>query len=238
MSAPPPIEVRQVRRRFGGARAAGLDGLTLTVGAGCVLGLVGPNGAGKSTLLGVLATLITPEAGEARVCGHDVVRQPRAVRRLVGFAPDATGAFYARLTTRENLRLFGALHGLDAAAIAARVSALAEGLAFEAWLDAPLQACSAGVRQRVNLARALLHGPRVLLLDEPLQHLDAVSVSAIATAIEQTWAARDTGAAVITAPRVDDLPSVCDEVVQIGSGRTVGVSPAWRDDARARRWGS
>ncbi|HEX5473377.1 MAG TPA: ABC transporter ATP-binding protein [Vicinamibacterales bacterium] len=216
------VHVSRLVRRYEGHPGTGLDGVDLEIAPGSIAGLVGPNGAGKTTLLGVIATLLTPTSGTVTVLRHDVVADAAAVRGLVGFAPDNARAFYGRLSARDNLRLFGSLHGRRGPLLNRRIEALAERFGARAFLDLPLQACSAGTRQKFNLARALLHEPTLLLLDEPLQGIDAASAAGVLDYLEREWPARETGAAIVTAPRADELPSICTDVIRLEAGRLVG----------------
>jgi len=154
-----------------------LDGVSFTVGAGEILALVGANGAGKSTLLRVLATLLVPTRGRARVAGHDVERESAAVRRRIGFHTGSDAAFYSRLTGRENLEFFAALNNLSRGETARSIAAVTELLGLSASLDKQVRTLSTGNVHRLGLARALLHRPEVLLLDEPTRSLDPLTAA-------------------------------------------------------------
>ena len=154
-----------------------LDGVSFTVGAGEILALVGANGAGKSTLLRVLATLLVPTRGHACVAGHDVEREPAAVRRRIGFHTGSDAAFYSRLTGRENLEFFAALNNLDRADASKSIAQVTELLGLGASLDKQIRTLSTGNVHRLGLARALLHRPSVLLLDEPTRSLDPLTAA-------------------------------------------------------------
>jgi ABC-type multidrug transport system ATPase subunit len=152
-----------------------LSGVTFEVKEGEALALLGANGAGKSTLLRILATLLLPTRGSARIAGHDAARDPRAVRRSFGYHAGTDHGFYARLTGRENLRFFGQLNHLSSAAANLRITQLAEQFQLAHTLDRQTRTLSTGTIQRLSLSRALLHQPRVLLLDEPTRSLDAIA---------------------------------------------------------------
>jgi len=152
-----------------------LAGISFEVRPGEALALLGANGAGKSTLLRILATLLLPTGGRAQIAGHDAVLDPRAVRRQLGYHAGSDLGFYARLTGRENLRFFGRLNHLSSAEIAQRIALLAKKFHLEEALDRQVRTLSSGTVQRLSLARALLHQPRVLLLDEPTRSLDAIA---------------------------------------------------------------
>jgi ABC-type multidrug transport system ATPase subunit len=157
--------------------AVALAGVSLEVREGEALALLGANGAGKSTLLRILATLLLPTRGIARVAGHDAVREPHAVRRQLGYHAGTDHGFYARLTGRENLLFFGRLNQISNAVAGQRIAQLAEQFRLGEALDRQVRTLSSGTVQRLSLARALLHQPRVLLLDEPTRSLDAIAAA-------------------------------------------------------------
>lgn len=159
------------RRPSGAARVALAD-VTLRVEAGECLALVGPNGAGKSTLLRVLATLVAPSAGTARVAGHDVARAGRAVRRAVGVMNSDDRSFFWPLSGFENLLFFARMQAVPAALAQTRAREVLERVGLSVAADQRVAGYSSGMRQRLNIARALLHEPAVLLLDEPTANLD------------------------------------------------------------------
>lgn len=144
---------------------------------GEAIALIGANGAGKSTLLRILATLLLPTHGCARIAGCDVTREPAAVRRRLGFHTGSDASFYARMSARENLRFFGALNNLSPGETRRRIDELADLLRLGPWLDRQMRTLSTGLVHRLGLARALLHKPAVLLLDEPTRSLDPVTAA-------------------------------------------------------------
>jgi ABC-2 type transport system ATP-binding protein len=152
-----------------------LAGISFELRPGEALALLGANGAGKSTLLRILATLLLPTRGRAEIAGHDALLDPRAVRRQLGYHAGSDLGFYSRLTGRENLRFFGSLNHLTSAALPQRIAHLARQFRIEEALDRQVRTLSSGTVQRLSLARALLHQPRVLLLDEPTRSLDAIA---------------------------------------------------------------
>ena len=155
--------------------AVALSGLSFEVHQGEALALLGANGAGKSTLLRILATLLLPTRGAARVAGYDAVREPKEVRRELGYHAGTDHGFYARLTGRENLQFFGRLNHLSSVTATQRISRLAEQFRLGEAIDRQVRTLSSGTVQRLSLVRALLHQPSVLLLDEPTRSLDAIA---------------------------------------------------------------
>lgn len=154
-----------------------LRGISLQVKQGEAVALLGANGAGKTTLLRILATLLLPTRGTALVAGFDAVRDPAAVRRQLGYHAGSDLGFYARLTGGENLRFFGRLNNLSASFLKTRIPDLAERFEVQGSLDRQLRTLSSGTVQRFSLLRALLHQPKVLLLDEPTRSLDALAAA-------------------------------------------------------------
>ena len=210
----PGVHVRGLARAFGDVQA--LRGVDLHAAPGEVTALVGANGAGKTTLLLVLATLLVPDAGTVRVAGHDPVREPRAVRGRLGWMPDVFG-LHEGVTAREYLRFAARAHGLDDTG-----SRAARGLAdagLEHLADAPVRVLSRGQKQRLGLARALVHDPAVVLLDEPASGLDPRARVDLRDRL-RALAAR--GACVLVSSHVlSDLEEVADAVVVVDAGVTV-----------------
>jgi sodium transport system ATP-binding protein len=147
------------------------------VGEGEALALLGANGAGKTTLLRILATLLLPTTGSARIAGHDAVREGAAVRRKIGYHAGSDLGFYSRLTGRENLSFFAQLNHLSDHATKSRIRSLEERLQLDDALDRQVRSLSSGTIQRLSLFRALLHEPKVLLLDEPTRSMDAIAAA-------------------------------------------------------------
>ena len=197
-----------------------LQGIDLTVTAGTIHGIIGPNGSGKSTLLRTLATLIVPDGGTAEVNGHDIAAAAMSVRRSVGFTTGEERSLYWRLTARQNLEFAAALHHLDAVdAAIARVLEIAD-LADTA--DRPVSGFSQGMMRRLGLARALLHTPVVLLLDEPTRSLDPVARDAFHQVV---IGLRDESrvTTLLTTHDLDEAATVCDVVSVLKEGRMVAT---------------
>ncbi len=154
-----------------------LRGISFDVNHGEVLALVGANGAGKSTLLRILTTLLVPTRGHAEICGFDVAREPAKVRLQIGYHTGADACFYARLTGRENLNLFAGLNNLSPEETSRRIAELTELFNLGTLLDRQVRTLSTGNIHRLGLARAMLHRPSVLLLDEPTRSLDPLAAA-------------------------------------------------------------
>jgi len=190
---------------------------------GQITGLLGPNGAGKTTLLRMLATLIVPDEGAATVGGLDVVRDRYAVREGIGVLSDARG-IYPRLTARENISYYGTLHGLAGAGLENRIATLLQTLGLEALADRRTQGFSQGEKMKVAIARALVHDPATILLDEPTNGLDIMSVRALR---EQLRLLRGAGKCVLFSSHVmQEVAALCDRIVILGAGRVVAAGTA------------
>src|SRR5919197_2918423 len=164
------ILARDLRKAYGG-KVQALDGLSLTVGRGTIFGLLGPNGAGKSTTVKVLTTLARPDAGEARVAGHDVRREPARVRRSIGVVAQRSGVD-RDLTGRENVKLQGHLQGMRGRELDRRTDALLEQFGLADAARRVARGYSGGMQRRLDIAMGLVHRPQVLFLDEPTTGLD------------------------------------------------------------------
>ena len=201
-------------RKRGEIRA--VDGLTLRVEPGHIYGLLGANGAGKTTALRLLATLLQPTSGSATVGGCDVVAAPERVRAQVGFLAAST-ALYGRLTARETIEYFGRLHGLAEAELARRVARLTDELGLHEFLDRRCDKLSTGMKQRVSIARTLVHDPAVMIFDEPTLGLDVMAARAIVRFVR---GCRDRGKTVIYSTHVmAEAERLCDTIGIIHGGR-------------------
>jgi ABC-type multidrug transport system ATPase subunit len=211
-----PRPLREVvRRPFARRRVTALDDVTFRAAAGEVVGLIGPNGAGKTTLIKILAGLVLPDAGEARILGAPA--GSTEARRQVGLVTAEERSFFWRISTRENLRFFAALHGLARRDADRRIAVLAERLELGEVLDRPVRELSSGNRGRLALARGMLHGPRILLLDEVARALDPGAARRLRRLLRAL--ADEAGLAILYA--IHDLPEVrrlCDRVVLLRDG--------------------
>jgi len=187
---------------------------------GEVFGLLGPNGAGKTTTLRILATLLAPTSGRATIAGADVGSDPLGVRRKLGYLSTSTG-LYPRLTPRETLRYCGQLFGLDAGPLEARIEALVDAFDLSSFGDRSCESLSTGQKQRVSIARAVLHEPEVLILDEPTTGLDILSTSDMITFIE---GCRDRGTCVLLSTHVmSEAERLCERIGVLYEGRLLAV---------------
>jgi len=231
MKADGGIVAEGVRRAFGSVEA--VRGMDLRAAPGEVTALIGPNGAGKNTLLLVLATLLRPDAGTVRVAGHDATRDVDAVRANLGWAPDVFG-LYDGLTCREYLEFFADAYRLPREAGRRRAAELLERTHLDEFADRPVHVLSRGQKQRLGLARALVHEPTVLVLDEPAAGLDPRSRVELRDLLRGLAAA---GAAVLVSSHVlSDLEELADVAVLVDAGRTVAVRRIGELPAVARRW--
>jgi len=206
-----------------------VDGVEFTAPDGQITGLLGPNGAGKTTTLRMLYTLMTPDSGQVMVDGVDTAKDPIAVRRALGVLPDARGV-YKRLTARENIAYFGELHGMSKAQIAQRTDVLARALQMEDILDRQTEGFSQGQRTKTAIARALVHDPKNVILDEPTNGLDVMTTRAMRGFLQQLKAE---GRCVIFSSHImQEVAALCDRIVIIAKGQVVAAGTA--DELRAR----
>src|SRR6202023_712557 len=215
-SSVPAVRVEGVVKRFGTTVA--LDGAGLEVPGGMVFGLLGPNGAGKTTLVRILATLLTPDAGRAEVFGHDVVREPAAVRELLGL----TGQFAAvdeLLTGRENLEMFGRLFKLSREDARRRAGELLERFDLAQAADRPARTYSGGLRRRLDIASSLLTRPQVLFLDEPTTGLDPRSRNEIWAIMRELR--REGTALLLTTQYLEEADQLADRIAVIDRGKVI-----------------
>jgi sodium transport system ATP-binding protein len=221
------IEVTNLHKRFGAVTA--VEDVSFRAEDGVVTGLLGPNGAGKTTTLRMLYTLIRPDRGSAKIDGLEVAERPLEVRRSIGVLPDARG-LYPRLTAREHVRYAGELHGLSGATLDKRIDELVELLEMKDIADRRTEGFSQGERMKVALARALVHAPRNVLLDEPTNGLDVMSTRAVRTLIRRL---REQGHCVVFSSHVmQEVGALCDRIVVVARGRV--VADGTPDELRAR----
>jgi sodium transport system ATP-binding protein len=215
------IEVQQLHKAFGGKIA--VQDVTFSARDGQITGLLGPNGAGKTTTLRMLYTLLKPDRGRITVDGVDAALQPLEVRRRLGVLPDARG-LYKRLTARENIAYFAQLHGLDAQLIRRRSDALIEALAMQDIAERRVEGFSQGERVKTAIARALVHDPRHIVLDEPSNGLDVIATRSLRDFLRQLKAQ---GRCVLFSTHImQEVAALCDRIVIIAAGRVVADGTA------------
>ncbi|TDR47773.1 sodium transport system ATP-binding protein [Tahibacter aquaticus] len=221
------IEVDDLHKAFGKVQA--VAGVSFAARDGEITGLLGPNGAGKTTTLRMLYTLMTPDRGSVRVDGIDAATDANAVRRRLGVLPDARG-LYKRLSARENIEYFARLQGLDAATTRTRCDALIAALEMADIAERRSEGFSQGQRVKTAIARALVHDPRNIILDEPTNGLDVMATRAMRRFLLQL---REEGRCVLFSSHImQEVAALCDRIVVIAKGRVVAAGTA--DDLRAQ----
>jgi sodium transport system ATP-binding protein len=218
------IALEHLAKAFGKRREVqAVRDVSLVAPDGEITGLLGPNGAGKTTLLRMIATLVVPDAGRAEVDGQDVVADRYDVRRRIGVLSDARG-LYPRLTARENVRYYGALHGLAGAPLERRIDALFDTLGLAGIADRRTAGFSQGEKMKVAIARALVHDPRTILLDEPTNGLDIMSVRMLRDELRKL---RAQGRCLLFSSHVmQEVVALCDRIVVLSHGRVVAEGTA------------
>ncbi|HQW08653.1 MAG TPA: ATP-binding cassette domain-containing protein [Steroidobacteraceae bacterium] len=210
------IEAEGLMKSFDGVQA--VRGVSLRAGDGAITGLLGPNGAGKSTTLRMLCTVLAPDAGEAWIDGAHTVREPLEARRRLGALTHDSG-LYPYLTARENILYFAELHGMARAARERRTDELIEWLEMQAFANRRAKGYSQGQRIKTALARALVHGPRNILLDEPTNGLDVMAVRNLRVLLARL---RDAGHCVLFSSHVmQEVSALCDVVIVLAGGSVV-----------------
>lgn len=207
------IKVQGLSKSFGKVKA--VQNVSFFAADRQITGLLGPNGAGKSTTLRMLYTLLRPNSGTAEVDGFDVRESPIEVQRRIGVLADARG-LYPRLTSRENIRYYGRLHGLGGEALEKRIDALISLLDMQAIANRQTDGFSTGEKLKVAIARALVHDPQNVLLDEPTNGLDVMSTRAMRQFIQRL---RDEGKCVLfTSHIMQEVAALCDQIIIISQG--------------------
>jgi ABC-2 type transport system ATP-binding protein len=213
------IEVDNLTKRFGDFCA--VDQVSFSVDHGEIFGLLGPNGAGKSTLIRMMTTLIPPTEGTVRVNGHDVLRDADGVRRSIGVIPQALTSDLD-LTAVENMQIFAKLYGLTGAAARPVIDSLLEAVDLVPWRDKPLKMFSGGMRRRLEIARGLVHAPRIFFLDEPTTGLDPVSRTAVWEMLAKLRRERDL-TILVTTHYMDEADKLCDRIAIVDHGKLVAL---------------
>jgi sodium transport system ATP-binding protein len=217
------IEVHQLTKTYEDiqrGRFTAVDHVTFRVPPGEIFGLLGPNGAGKTTVLRILSTVLRPTSGWARVLGHDVVARPERVRAAIGFVSNNT-AIYDRMTAWEMVEYFGRLHGMPRSTLSGRLGRLFKQLRMEHFRDVPCAKLSTGMKQKVSIARALVHDPPVLVFDEPTLGLDVLVARNLLDVIRQL---RDLGKCIIFSTHImREVERLCDSIAIMHQGRVLDI---------------
>lgn len=219
------IRLAGLTKRYGGFTA--VDGLDLEVAGGVIFGLLGPNGAGKTTTLRMIAGILEPDAGTVTIAGHDMAREPIAARSMLGFVPDRPFV-YEKLTGAELLRFTAGLYGQSGPEVEARIDELLGLWDLAPWRDQLIESYSHGMRQKVIISSALVHQPRVLVVDEPMVGLDPRSARLLKD-ILRTYAAGG-GTALVSTHTLDLAETLCDQLAVIDRGRVLAAGTL--DDLR------
>ena len=216
------IRIQAVHKSFPGKTGPvqAVRGISFDAHDGQITGLLGPNGAGKTTTLRMLYTLMAPDQGRIEVDGIDVQQDPTAVRRRLGVLPDARGV-YKRLTARENIAYFGELNGLDRDTVRRRTDELARTLVMDDILDRRTEGFSQGQRTKTAIARALVHDPRNVILDEPTNGLDVMTTRALRGFLKQL---RENGCCVVFSSHImQEVAALCDRIVVVAAGQVQAI---------------
>ena len=213
------IEVEHIVKKYGDFTA--VDGVSFNVKEGEIFGLLGPNGAGKSTLIRMMTTLIPITAGKARIAGHDVAKDPNAVRRAIGVIPQALTSDLD-LTVEENLNIYAKLYDVPAERRKQAIEELLELVDLSRWRDAQTKTLSGGMRRRLEIARGLVHSPRIFFLDEPTTGLDPVSRVAVWEMLTNIKKNRQL-TILITTHYMDEADRLCDRIAIVDHGKLVAL---------------
>src|SRR5437016_5726262 len=213
------IDVRNIVKQFGTFTA--VKGITFDVAEGEIFGLLGPNGAGKSTLIRMLTTLLVPTSGTALVNGFDIVKQSDGVRESIGVIPQAMTSDL-ELSVEENLLIFAKLYGVPRERRGRLIDGLLDAVELTQWRDKQVKNLSGGMRRRVEIARGLVHEPRIFFLDEPTTGLDPVSRVSVWEMLQRVKANRNL-TVLITTHYMDEADKLCDRIAIVDHGKLVAL---------------
>ena len=215
------IVVTDLRKSFGDVKA--VNGISFEARDGEITGLLGPNGAGKTTTLRMLYSLLPPDGGRILIDGLDPTRDAMEIKRTLGVIPDSRG-LYSRLTARENIAYYGELHGMSRRQIEARVAALVDTLDMADFIDRRTEGFSQGQRVKVAIARAMIHEPQTVLMDEPSNGLDVMSTRALRDYVRGLRA--DGHSVVLSTHIMQEVAALCDRIVIIAKGEVAADGTA------------
>jgi len=217
------IEAHKLRKTFNKGKVVAVDEVSFTARDGEITGLLGPNGAGKTTTMRMLYTLLNPDSGRMRIDGIDPAVEPLTIKRALGVVPDSRG-LYDRLSARENIRYFGRLHGLSKVLIEQRLAELVEILDMADFIERRTDGFSQGQRVKVAIARALIHSPHTILLDEPSNGLDVMTTRSLREFLQRL---RAEGRCVVLSTHImQEVAALCDRIVIIAGGRVAAEGTA------------
>jgi sodium transport system ATP-binding protein len=215
------IVVKNLKKSFGDVKA--VNDVSFVAQDGEITGLLGPNGAGKTTTLRMLYSLLPPDSGEIRIDGLDPTRDAMEIKRTLGVVPDGRG-IYTRLTARENIAYYGELHGMTRADIERRIEELTRTLGMSDFIDRRTEGFSQGQRVKVAIARAMVHEPQTVLMDEPSNGLDVMSTRALR---EYIISLKQAGHSVVLSTHImQEVAALCDRIVIIASGQVAAEGSA------------
>ena len=221
------IVVKNLKKFFGEIKA--VNGVSFEARDGEITGLLGPNGAGKTTTLRMLYSLLPPDEGEIRIDGLDPANDAMEIKRTLGVVPDSRG-LYSRLTARENIAYFGELHGMNRPALEGRIEELTRTLDMQDFIDRRTEGFSQGQRVKVAIARAMVHEPQTVLLDEPSNGLDVMSTRALR---EYIWGLKAEGRSIVLSTHImQEVAALCNRIVIIANGEVAADGSA--DELLAR----
>jgi ABC-2 type transport system ATP-binding protein len=210
---------RSLLHPFARPTQCALAGISFSVAAGEAVAIVGPNGAGKSTLLRILATLVLPTRGRATIATYDLERSSALARRQIGYHTGGDEGFYGRLTARQNLTFFGTMNNLPRATLISRIVSTAERLGLAADLHRQVRTFSTGMSHRLGLARAILHQPGVLLLDEPTRSLDPLAAADFRKLVKDDLVRRNGTTLLFASHTLSEVEEIADRVLVLDRGR-------------------
>lgn len=224
------IKVENLHKSFGKVKA--VRGVSFEARDGEITGLLGPNGAGKTTTLRMLYSLLPPDEGEIRIDGLDPTKDAMAIKRTLGVVPDSRG-LYTRMTARENIQYYGQLHGMADKDIQQRIDELVETLDMSGFIDRRTEGFSQGQRVKVAIARAVVHQPQTVLMDEPSNGLDVMSTRALRAYIRGL---KENGQSVVLSTHImQEVAALCDRIVIVAEGKVAADGTAEELMARSGR---
>ena len=210
------LSVKNLTKEFKNFRA--VDDVSFNVGEGEIFGLLGPNGAGKTTIIRIIATVLAPTRGTVEVLGFDIIKNPEEVRKNIGVLTTDIGV-YERFSGRENLKYFGELYGLSKETLEDRINELANLLEMRDFIDKKAGKYSTGMKQKLAIARSVIHNPKILIFDEPTAGLDVLASQTVLNFMRQSK--KPGGCVIFSTHQMHDAEKLCDKVVIIHKGKVI-----------------